>query len=159
MDEQHPKRRKDKYNPYTLTIEQGRYYLSFKDGQGVHHKLEIDRTLYTLMDAFELTDLSYLNEWDRHIEQSELSDTTLEHRMAEMPDSVEDVVWRKIRNENLRRELDKLPSVQRRRVILYFFYNLTYEEIAKIEGCTVMPVKRSIDRALEKIKKNFQNRG
>lgn len=159
MDDRHPKRRKDKYNPYTLTIEKGRHYLSFRDGQGVHHKIEIDSTLYALMDSFELDDLSHLNEWDRHIEQSELTDSTLEQRMLEMPETVEDSVWRKIRDENLHKALDELPMVPRRRVILYFFYDLTYEEIAKIEGCTVMPIKRSIDRALKKIKKFFESRG
>ena len=34
MDKKHPNRKKDKYNPYTLTIAEGRYYLSFKDGRG-----------------------------------------------------------------------------------------------------------------------------
>ena len=32
MDERHPKRRKDKNNPYTLSIADGRFYLSFRDG-------------------------------------------------------------------------------------------------------------------------------
>lgn len=35
MDEKHPNRKKDKHNPYTLMIVEGRYYLSFKDGRGV----------------------------------------------------------------------------------------------------------------------------
>ncbi len=159
MDDRHPKRRKDKYNPYTLTIQNGKYYLAFKDGQGVHHQMEISETLYALMNSFELDDLSHLNEWDRHIEQSELSDATLENRMAELPESVEETVCKQFLYEQLHRAIDTLPMMQRRRVILYFFYDLTYEEIAKVEGCTVMPIKRSIDRALKKIKKNFQNRG
>ncbi len=32
MLEKHPNRKKDKYNPYTLTITEGHYYLSFKTG-------------------------------------------------------------------------------------------------------------------------------
>ena len=35
MDEKRPKRRKDKYNPYTLTEKEDKHYLSFRDGQGV----------------------------------------------------------------------------------------------------------------------------
>lgn len=91
MDERHPKRRKDKINPYTLSIVSGRFYLSFRDGMGVLHEMEIDGELYGLLNAFELEDLSYLNEWDRHIEQSELSEETLEQRMRKTPSSVEDV--------------------------------------------------------------------
>lgn len=33
MDGNHPKRRKDKYNPYTIgTTEDGRHWLTFSDG-------------------------------------------------------------------------------------------------------------------------------
>lgn len=35
MDGNHPKRRKDKYNPYTIVEKGGWYFLSFKDGQAV----------------------------------------------------------------------------------------------------------------------------
>lgn len=62
MDERHPKRRKDNNNPYTLSIVSGRFYLSFRDGMGVLHEMEIDGELYGLLNAFELEDLSYLNE-------------------------------------------------------------------------------------------------
>ena len=37
-------------------------------------------------------------------------------------------------------------------VFLYYFHDLTYEQIAKIEHCTIMPVKRSIDRAIIKLR-------
>lgn len=40
MDGNHPKRRKDKYNPYTIgTTEDGRHWLTFSDGQGNRHHL------------------------------------------------------------------------------------------------------------------------
>ena len=41
MDGKHPKRRKDKYNPYKLTEKEGKYFLSFRDWQGVLHEMEI----------------------------------------------------------------------------------------------------------------------
>ena len=34
MFEDYPNRKKDKYDPYILTIAEGHYYLSFKDGRG-----------------------------------------------------------------------------------------------------------------------------
>ena len=48
MDDRHPKRRKDKYNPYTLSMIDGKCYLSFRDGQGVPHRLELDVKLYAV---------------------------------------------------------------------------------------------------------------
>lgn len=159
MDGKHPKRRKDKYNPYTLNVADGKFYLSFRDGTGALHEMEIDSALYETLNAFELDDLSYLNEWDRHIEHSELSEETLEQRMWRVPLSVEEAVYRRMQYEWLYQAIDRLPKAQRRRLILYYFYDFTYEKIAEIEGCSIMPVKRSIDRALEKIKKFFENRG
>ena len=60
MDEKHPNRKKDKHNPYTLMIANGRYYLSFKDLYGVLQTIEIDKVLYGLFNRFELEDISYL---------------------------------------------------------------------------------------------------
>ncbi len=67
MEGNRPKRRKDKYNPYTIFEKDGQYYVSFKDGQGDLHKLEISKVLYDTFDSFELSDLVYLNVVDRHI--------------------------------------------------------------------------------------------
>lgn len=152
MDERHPKRRKDKNNPYTLSIADGRFYLSFRDGVGVLHEMEIDGEMYRLLNAFELEDLSYLNEWDRHIEQSELSEETLEQRMHRTPCTVEETVYQAIQHEQLHQAIDHLPKIQRRRLILYYFYDFTYERIAEIEGCSVHSVLVAIERAKEKIK-------
>lgn len=152
MDERHPKRRKDKNNPYTLSIASGRFYLSFRDGLGVLHEMEIGSDLYEMLNAFELEDLSYLNEWDRHIEQSELSEEMLEQRMRRTPCSVEETVYQAIQYEQLHQAIEHLPKTQRRRLILYYFYDFTYEKIAEIEGCSVHSVFVAIERAKEKIK-------
>lgn len=72
MTGNHPKRRKDKFNPYTICEKDGKYYLSFRDGQGIIQKLEIDKVLYDTFNHFELDDLSHLNVVDRHLEHSEI---------------------------------------------------------------------------------------
>ena len=50
MDEKHPNRKKDKLNPYILSIENEEYYVSFSDGQGIHHTEKISKELYELFD-------------------------------------------------------------------------------------------------------------
>ena len=75
MGEKHPNRKKDKYNPYTLIISDGRYYLSFKDSRGELQTIEIDEVLYGLFNRFELEDISYLNKLSRHIGLSTLFQT------------------------------------------------------------------------------------
>lgn len=54
MLEKHPNRKKDKYNPYTLTITEGHYYLSFKDGRGKQQNIEIDEMLYRYLTNLNL---------------------------------------------------------------------------------------------------------
>ena len=91
MDGNHPKRRKDKYNPYTIgTTGDGRHWLTFSDGQGNRHHFEISAAVFALFDSFELDDLSYLNEVDRHYEQSELTEASLYDRVMYRPATVEE---------------------------------------------------------------------
>ena len=71
-------------------------------------------------------------------------------------ESVEDIVLRNMEIDALHRAIQKLTEVQKRRVLLYFFEDMTYDQIAVIEGCTKMPVKRSIDQALQKLKKELE---
>ena len=156
MNEKHPNRKKDKHNPYTLMIVEGRYYLSFKDGRGVMQNIEIEKVLYDLFNRFELEDVSYLNRVSRHIEHSELTENSLNDRVFYKEESLEETVSRCIEYELLHKAISKLPETQRRRLLLYFFGELSYEQIAKLEGCTKMAVKGSVDIALKKLKKLFE---
>ena len=93
-----------------------------------------------------------MNVVDRHIEQSEQTDESLNARAAVKPTPVEDEVIHDIRDKELHTVIMSLPEVQRRRVILYYFSGLTYEQIAEMEGCTKRAVKFSVDIAIKKLK-------
>ena len=101
MDEKRPKRRKDKYNPYTLTQKEDKHFLSFRDGQAVFQELEITKELFEVLNHFELDDLSILNEWDRHIEHFEQTEQSLNQRAFFKAESVEETVLRNIQYEQL----------------------------------------------------------
>lgn len=96
MDGTHPKRKKDKDNPYALSVEDGSYFISFSDGQGVYHKELVDEKLYTVFDQYELEDISHLNVVSRHYEHSDLTEGTLNQRAAAAPEPLEDQVYRKL---------------------------------------------------------------
>ena len=83
-----PKRRKNKDNPYELFTtglgtSQPRYYLAFMDSTGTEQCMEIDKTLFDVFDRFELDDISFMNEVDRHYEQSEQTEQSLNRRAAQ----------------------------------------------------------------------------
>ena len=41
MKGNHPKRRKDKYNPYNIFELDGKYYIEFSDGQKKQHCIDV----------------------------------------------------------------------------------------------------------------------
>jgi len=157
LKKDNPKRRKAKDNPYTIYFckETGKYFLSFKDGQGKYHRFEIDKSFYDAFDGFELEDLSMLNEFDNHTEHSELTDASLNKRAFYKPESVEDTVIHKLQDESLHKAIAELPKTQRRRLQLYYFGGLTYGQIAEMEGCKYQAVQDSIYTALNTLKNYF----
>lgn len=148
MEEKRPKRRKDKYNPYTIYKSDGKCYISFQDGQGMLQELEISKELYNTFNGFELADLSHLNVVDRHLEQSEVWENTLNARAFYQPETVEDIVFHNIQVQHLHRAISRLPKKQRRRLILHYFYQLTYMEISEREKCFVRAVESSSHGAI-----------
>ena len=154
-----PKRRKYKDNPYTLNYieEKNIYTITFKDVKGHLNKVEVSEEVYRVFDKFELQDIKELNEYDRHIEHSEIFENNLESRALNKQIPTDEIVENKINNEKLREAIQELPKIQRERLKKYYFENKTFEEIAKEEKCTKRAVKFSVDIAIEKISKKFKN--
>lgn len=156
-----PKRRKDKDNPYELfSVGNGtpsaRYFIRFTDGQGTEHSMEIEKHVFDALDAFELEDLSHLNEVDNHYERSELTEATLHERAYAVSPPIEAIVSHKIEREELHKAIQSLPDLQRRRLILYYFAEMTYEQIAEVEKCSYPAARRSVLSAVDNLKKNLE---
>lgn len=154
-----PKRRRDEESPYEIytagiNTAHPRFYLFFKDGGGVKRWMEIDKTLFDAFNEFELDDLSFFNEVDRHYEKSEVTEATLNRRAAKPQESVEETVFQRVEVDKLHQAIVQLPEKQRRRLLLYYFGEFTYEQIAGMEGCSHPAVIKSISSALKKLK-NF----
>ena len=117
-----PKRRKYKDNPYTLNYIESKniYVVSFKDIKGHLQNVEVNKEVYQAFDRFELDDLSEMNEYDNHIEHSEIFENTLEVRAKDKPMSLEDSIIQKSTFEELKRAIGMLPEVQKRRIKKYF---------------------------------------
>lgn len=154
-----PKRRRDEENPYEIyttgiNTTHPRYFLAFMDSNKVKHWMEIDKPLFDAFNEFELEDLSFFNEVDRHYERSEVTEATLSRRAAKPQESVEEIVSQQMERDKLHRAIAQLPEKQRRRLVLYYFGDFTYEQIADMEGCKHPAVMKSISSALKKLK-NF----
>jgi RNA polymerase sigma-70 factor (ECF subfamily) len=159
MDE-NPKRRKHKDNPYTLKKVGNKFFVSFKDGMGISQEIEINEKQSNAFNEFELEDLSEMNEFDRHIEQSKIYENNLEKRAKEKSISMEDEFIQKATFEELKRAIERLEEPYRKRIILYYFNNKNETEIADIEGISQQAISKTLHIALEKLKeflKNIQN--
>lgn len=147
-----PKRRKDKYNPYTLCSEKGRYYISFVDVNNNFQEIAVSQKVFESFNKFELEDISQMNEYDRHLEHSEVDENTLYQKSVSSEQPLEEYFDKAQDAENLHMAISKLPEVQKRRLNKYYFEEKTFDEIALEEGCTYQCVQRSVYRAVEKIK-------
>ena len=151
----------DNSNPYILRTEIAEgithYFISFTDGQAIPRETEVSRPVYLEFCRFVKRERNLRRSDERHIEQSDLTDETLYNRALRPPKSVEETAFDSLRDERLQQAIAELPETQRRRFVLYHEFGLTYEQIAEMEGCTQMPVKRSIDRATEKIREELKS--
>ena len=153
-----PKRFKEFDNPYTLeSIEKEElYFIKFKDENG-EHLVMVTKEVFDVFDESEKQYNNMMVSNSRYIHKYELSDEALSNKMLNNQTSIEDKLISDFEIEELYEAINELSDIQKRRIRKYFFENKTFEEIAKEENCTKRAVKFTIDIALEKISKKFQN--
>ena len=153
-----PKRFKEFDNPYTLeSIEKEElYFIKFKDDKG-EHLVTVTKEVFDVFDESEKQDNNMMVRNSRYIHKYELSDEALSNKMLNNQTSIEDKLINDFEIEELYEAINELSDIQKRRIRKYFFEDKTFEEIAKEENCTKRAVKFTIDIALEKISKKFQN--
>ena len=154
MINKRPKRRKSKDNPYTLKyIEtQNIYIVSFKDHKGIMRDVEVSKEIFVSFDRFELDDIKELNEYDRHIEHSEIFEETLNNRIKDKIPSIEDEIIRKATFEELKLAIEQLPEIQKRRIKKYYFEDKTQQQIATEENVDIRAVQYTLNIALKNLK-------
>ena len=150
-----PKRNKSKDNPYTLGYDESKniYIVEFKDNKQINQRVEINKEIYEAFNAFELEDISQIHKFRKHIEHSEVYDCTLYKRAIKQEKSVFDIVEKNIITEKLNGAINRLSEVQKRRIKLYYFEDMTLDEIAKLEGCSIKNIHKSLEQAKNKLKK------
>ena len=152
-----PKRSRDKYNPYTLHSDKSKniYKVSFSY-INKKIKIEIPKKIFEQLDEFEKEDARQIQERKRHYEQNTVTEITLNKRAFDRPEDIDEIVIKNIYSKKLEQALKTLTKEQRRRILLYYDYQLTMEEIAKVESCSKQSVQESIEWGIKKLKKFFE---
>lgn len=129
-----------------------RYFISFKDGQGEYHELEVSEQFFIEFRQMERRNRN-LQQWDeRHREFNEVWDETLYRRALRVPKSLDEHMIEEERNELLYKAVDRLPEIQRRRFLLYYEYDFNLYQIAAMEHCNASAVQKSVSIAREKVR-------
>ena len=152
-----PKRSRDKYNPYILHSDKSKniYKVTFSNLNKIA-KVKISKKIFEQLDEFEKEDARQIQEIKRHYEQNEVTEITLNKRAFDKPEDVDEIVIKNIYSEKLEQAMKTLTKEQRRRILLYYDYQLTMEEIAKVESCSKQSVQESIEWGIKKLKKFFE---
>lgn len=149
-------------NTYRCTVEVidgvSHFFVEFSDINSKKHTIEVDEKIYEEFRKFKSIEKHQQNHFERHIEHISLSDEEIHKRTGSKKESVEETIIRELQNEELRQAINTLSAIQKRRLLLYFEHELTFEKIAKLESCSVMSIKRSIDRSKAKIAKHLKRK-
>jgi len=141
-----PKRRKYADFPYTIfTVEaenaEPQFYVRFVDGEGKNHCIALGMELYRAMNQLELDVKRLHNEEERHFA-----------RGVQFPEAI-CASGDQLMQEALHKAITILPDTQRRRLELYYFAGLTYEQIAALEGCSYPAVIKSVKKAIVELRR------
>lgn len=157
-----PKRNMHKDNPYRIfsigyDTEKPHYYIKFLDNLGVEICLEISKELFDFFDRCELEDVAFMNEIKRHADKTELTPYLLNVLANQSMEPLFDLTAKKQETKELRIAIMMLPDTQRRRLLMYYWGNMTYKEIAAIEGCSFQAVEHSISKGHAQLKNILKN--
>ena len=127
--------------------------ITYKTANGNRICVEVSTPVKELLEQSDRQIRSQRRQDRRHLDYvdfiSGLSDTTMNHPQADAADLL-------IRMESYRQlyaAVNRLSEAQRRRLLLHFVDNLTYRQIAELEGVDRGSVGRSIKHALIQLQK------
>ncbi len=138
------------------TNKKNKHIAIFKDSENKIKRVEISNIVFELLINEKKKEKSQQNEYDRHIEHSEIYENNLPSRVMDKPISLEEQFENKLINKELKEAINSLSELQKRRIQMYYFENKTLREIAEIEGCAIMSIKDSLDVAINKLEKKLK---
>ena len=127
--------------------------MTFKDTANVQHEIEVSGEVFEEFRRFTRIERNLRRSDERHEEYLELSESELYRRAVVCPESLDEAIAKNEMRGSIHAALQYLTKIQCCRFILRYEHDLTYEQIAEIEGCTKRAVKFTIDSAVETIKK------
>jgi len=141
---------------YEITVENGVFTNAiYRDFNGNEIKVELDKKLQKEFKKRRREEFNMIYERRKHIDLY-ITDDEKEILLVNKK-SLDDEVEEKIAEEEIIKEIWKLPSPQNKRVFMKLINNYSLTKIAKIEGVSVAAIKYSIDKGIESLRKKLKN--
>lgn len=133
-----------------------RYFISIDINNRPLVEIEVSKNQYLLLEEMQREYWRLERSEARHTHHLEMIPEWNFPQEAHVP-SPEQMMIEHFENSVLCNALKQLPPVQLRRFLLKHYFELSSKQIAKIEGCSIRVVDRSILRAKEKLQQILRN--
>jgi len=127
--------------------------ISYKLANGSRITVEVSTSVNEVLEETDRQIRSQRRQDRRHIDFVEYIDELTDPAMINPQSDPADLVIRMESYIQLYAAIDKLSEVQRRRLLLYIKHNLTYQQIADLEGVNKSAIGQSIKRSIEQLYK------
>ena len=127
--------------------------ITYKLANGKRISIEVSASVKEALEETDRKIRSQRRQDRRHIDFVEYIDELSDPAMINPQSDPADLVIRMESYIQLYAAIDKLSEVQRRRLLLYLKHNLTYQQIADLEGVNKSAIGQSIKRSIEQLYK------
>ena len=125
--------------------------ITYKLANGKRICVEVSTSVKEVLEETDRKIRSQRRQDRRHIDFVEYIDELTDPAMINpQSDPADLVIWMESYIQ-LYAAIDKLSEVQRRRLLLYTKHNLTYQQIADLEGVNKSAIGQSIKRSIEQL--------
>lgn len=127
------------------------FFVAFNDINCHTQTIEVSKELFLEFKAFQKEDEHQRYTFRRYIEHIDLTDEELHFKAFNSLNLTDEIVINKQLYSRLCEAIETLSHTQKRRFLLYYEYDLTFREIATIEGRAEYSVQESIYSAKAKV--------
>jgi RNA polymerase sigma-70 factor (ECF subfamily) len=131
------------------------YLAHFIDGQGVANEVKISEEIHRALEQLAKDERAQMRWIERHTEWLALAEEEIMRRAVREQKTTEEMIVSDELKESLKNAIADLPNAQRRRLVLYYYYGLTYEKISQIDNCKRQVAMRSVAKAVKNIRRQL----
>lgn len=119
--------------------------------------IEVSDEIAEIIEGFARQEQRYTRQQKRYRAIYSLDeDNGIEKSILFVSESPDELYEKKLTNEELYKAISMLPELQAKRIYAHYFQELSFTDIAEIEGVSVEAVSKSVEKGLTNLEKIFK---